>query len=127
MKLEAKDVAGVTHHDNLVPSEAQKRALDVMDALALDMGAWQDHIPFEAALCFFEDDGVRKKYGEHVDSCSYCQGILNAMQPTEQAQTEFEMAVDWAIEHQMRGSRQPATSLSDRVKSLFGRDDEVHA
>ena len=42
-------------------------------------GAWEAHIPFEAAITYLEGDEAFKKYEEHVESCTYCQEMVLAI------------------------------------------------
>ncbi len=50
-----------------------------MKALANEAGDWRDHLPFEAALHFQDDSKVREACKIHVDSCKYCQRLINIL------------------------------------------------
>ena len=47
-----------------------------------DGDEWKAHLPSTLAATYFEDPEVRKQFQAHVDGCEYCQGLLDAMHPS---------------------------------------------
>ena len=78
--------------ESALPEQIRDDALLVMDEIAASTGSWRGHISLEAALSFFDDGEVQSAYSDHVDSCAYCQNLLDAMHPTDQAVADFEYA-----------------------------------
>ena len=44
--------------------------------LAEEAGDSREHLPYEALLHFNQQDDVRAQFGEHVDSCKFCQELI---------------------------------------------------
>ena len=44
--------------------------------LAEEAGDWRDHLPYEAFRYFNQRDDIRAQFGSHVDSCKYCQELI---------------------------------------------------
>ena len=57
--------------------------LDQMSVLADEAGDWREHLPYAAAVGFLEDEKYQQRHGDHVDSCQYCQQLINALHPGE--------------------------------------------
>lgn len=60
----------------------QKEFLEGVAELGEEEGDWRDHLPYEAAIHFDEDDRVREQYSPHVDECAYCQELLETLRST---------------------------------------------
>lgn len=53
-----------------------------VEKIAEEAGDWRDHLPYDAVLAFHGDDAVREKFKDHVDSCAYCQELIDTLQPS---------------------------------------------
>ena len=57
--------------------------LQQMGELADEAGDWHDHLPYEAAEQYLENYRYRQMFGHHVDDCSYCKRLVEALHPRE--------------------------------------------
>lgn len=58
--------------------------LEQMGELAQEAGDWHDHLPYEAAERYLEDHRYRQMFSSHVDNCSYCRRLVEALHPREE-------------------------------------------
>ena len=65
---------GTIDEDNLVAGMAH---------LADENPNWEDHIPQEAAIAYNQDEDYQKEYEEHVESCDFCQLLIETFDPPE--------------------------------------------
>lgn len=82
-------------------------------------GASEDHIPFEAAISYFEGGELFKTYSEHVEGCVYCRELLSVMHPSDQARNDFATAVRWALESAPQHSASDRKDWIGNLKSSF--------
>ena len=47
--------------------------------LAEEAGDWRDHLPYEAFRYFNQREDIRAQFGEHVESCKYCQELIEVI------------------------------------------------
>jgi hypothetical protein len=87
MPLKAEDVL---FRDDLEPAFDEAAALAEMDALAEKAEDWRDHIPYPAALNYHEDPELLAQYEPHVDSCAYCQRLIDALHPSDRLIGELQ-------------------------------------
>lgn len=57
--------------------------LEQMAVLADEAGDWRGHLPYAAAAGFRDNPRYWERYGAHVDECRYCQGLVEALHPSE--------------------------------------------
>lgn len=90
----------------------------------LDEGAStsDDHIPFEAAISYFEGGELFKTYSEHVEGCAYCKELLSVMHPSDQARNDFATAVRWALESNPHQRVRDRHDWIGKLKSNFRKD-----
>jgi hypothetical protein len=60
-----------------------------MQEFADEIGDWTQHIPYTLAATYYDSPRVRESYQPHVDSCAYCQRLLESLHPTDIASVEF--------------------------------------
>ena len=60
-----------------------------MSVLADEAGDWRGHLPYAAAVGYLDNSQYRKEYGEHVDDCSYCRQLIDALHPREDTVSDF--------------------------------------
>ena len=58
--------------------------LQQMGELAEEARDWQEHLPYEVAEQYLEDRRYQQLFGSHVDDCSYCQRLVEALHPREE-------------------------------------------
>ena len=58
--------------------------LQQMGELAEEAGDWQEHLPYEVAEQYLEDRRYQQLFASHVDDCSYCQRLVEALHPREE-------------------------------------------
>ena len=63
--------------------------LNRMSSLADEAGDWRDHLPYEAAVRYVEDDRFKAMYGSHVDACGYCRRLVDALHPPKYIEEAF--------------------------------------
>lgn len=101
------------------------RVLAEMERLDQDAAASDGHIPFEAAISYFEGGELYKSYAEHVEGCGYCRELLSVMHPSDQARSDFATAVRWAVES---AYQQPVGDQHDwigKLKSSFRKGSPI--
>lgn len=101
------------------------RVLAEMERLDQNAAASDSHIPFEAAISYFEGGELFKSYSEHVEGCDYCRELLSVMHPSDQARSDFATAVRWAVEsarHKPVGVRH---DWIGKLKSSFRKGDPI--
>lgn len=59
----------------------QQEFLRGVDELAEQAGPWQAHLPYEACISYRRDKATRVHYANHVDSCTYCQELIDTLCP----------------------------------------------
>ena len=59
-------------------------ALDAIEAMADEAGDWRGHIPYAAARSYRDDADIRARYEPHLDGCTLCRRMLDALNPTEE-------------------------------------------
>ncbi|MBO9428088.1 hypothetical protein [Sulfitobacter sp. R18_1] len=63
----------------MIKLENNELVLEEMDRLD-DLACASDaHIPFEAAITYYEGDEAFKKYEKHVEGCIYCKEMISAI------------------------------------------------
>lgn len=72
--------------------------LEDMAALVEEAGDWREHVPYDAALNYHESDDVRSMWREHVDSCSYCQRMIDTLHPNLEELHAIRIVNDF-VEH----------------------------
>lgn len=75
--------------DFSVTNTEDERLLQIMDELSKEASALEDHLPFEATYRFHDSKGMHDLYADHVDSCTYCQKLIDNFSPTEQKINAF--------------------------------------
>ena len=68
--------------------------LEQMAVLAAEAGDWRGHLPYAAAAGFRDDPRYPERYGAHVDECPYCQGLIEALHPSEDTLDKLLSQVD---------------------------------
>jgi hypothetical protein len=53
--------------------------LEEMDAVGAPGDDWSQHLPFRAAVSYYDDRKVEAQYKEHVEECHYCQSLLETL------------------------------------------------
>jgi len=53
-------------------------------------GDWGDHLPYDVALNYFDNDVLKREYGPHIQECEYCRVLLDAMHPSNDMAVQFE-------------------------------------
>jgi hypothetical protein len=59
----------------------KEQLLEEMGFLAESQEDWESHLPYSVAARYFNDVGLQEQYSPHVDSCAYCQQLLDAVNP----------------------------------------------
>ncbi len=60
-----------------------------MNRVAEVGGDWRNHLPYQSAVSYYEDPAVRPQYQGHVDSCEYCQKLLQTLHPSDVQAKDF--------------------------------------
>jgi len=47
--------------------------------LAEEAGDWRNHLPYEALRQFNRSNSIRADFGAHVDSCKWCQELIELL------------------------------------------------
>lgn len=79
-----------------------------MNRLAGKDDDWTKHLPYLIAESYYEDEALRARYEEHVDSCEYCKVLLQTLHPPD------PQVVDFARE---AAAREAAVARPARVPS----------
>lgn len=67
----------------LADSQAEEEAiLAEMADLAEEAGDWREHLPYGAAVAYFQDPDVQGQYATHVSECSYCRKMIDSLNPS---------------------------------------------
>jgi hypothetical protein len=61
-----------------------------MEALANEAGDWRDHLPYEVALDYHEKPKIQAIYKPHVDSCIYCQRLIDTLHPSDRVLRDLQ-------------------------------------
>ena len=64
---------------DLDDEDFQREFLKGLDEQAKEEGPWQIHLPYEAAFFYRQDESIRHKLSGHVDSCPYCQELIDTL------------------------------------------------
>ncbi len=75
--------------EDLEPAFDEAAALAAMEAMAEEAGDWRGHIPYAAARSYFDDPDTCAHYESHVDECTYCRRLIDALNPTETVLDRF--------------------------------------
>ena len=78
-------------------TDADQRILSRMEELADTAGDWAEHLPFEAALNYFVTDSPTAAFEEHVDSCEYCQQLVETLGPSDAVLRELHQIAAEAV------------------------------
>ena len=70
--------------DDLDPAFDEAGALAAIKEMADKAGDWRGHVPYAAARSYLADPGISAQYESHVDGCTYCRRLIDALNPTEQ-------------------------------------------
>ena len=54
-------------------------ALAEMQRLHEEAGDWRRHLPYEALTSWQRNAEIRARFLEHVESCSFCREIIDAL------------------------------------------------
>lgn len=68
-------------------------ALEEMSTLANESDDWRKHLPYQAAISYFDDNLVRIKFIGHVDSCNYCQALLDSLHAPNESFSAFKQKI----------------------------------
>ena len=69
--------------EDLDPAFDETAALAAIEAMADETGDWRGHIPYAAARSYRDDPDISAQYESHVDGCTYCRRLIDALNPTE--------------------------------------------
>ena len=92
-------------------TDADQRILSRMEELADTAGDWAEHLPFEAALNYFVTDSPTATFEEHVDSCEYCQQLVETLGPSDAVLRELHQIAAEAV------SKMSAQSIGTQLKA----------
>ncbi len=74
---------------DLSPAFDEEWVLEEIDKMDKEGGGWRDHIPYAAARQYRSDPEICDRYKIHVDDCSYCQRMIEALNPLEEVVRDF--------------------------------------
>jgi hypothetical protein len=141
-----KSLAELEKELGVAPGDLQREMSD----LAEEAGDWSVHVPFTVAESYFQDQGIRAQFQEHVDSCNYCKRLIDTLQPADPVEaSQFGRAAAQTYREERRRRARFAVAvtgtatvsivltlvvlqfLPDRMVSAFirsdGQRDLVHA
>ena len=70
--------------DDLEAAFDEAAALAAIEAMAEEAGDWRGHIPYAAARSYRDDPDIPAQYEPHLDGCTLCRRMLDALNPTEE-------------------------------------------
>lgn len=75
--------------EDLAPAFDESAALAAIEAMADEAGDWRGHIPYAAARSYRDDPEICAYYKSHVDKCTYCRRMIDALNPTDRLLDSF--------------------------------------
>ncbi len=75
--------------EDLEPAFDEVAALAAMETIAEEAGDWRGHIPYAAARIYRDDPDTCALYESHVDECTYCRRLIDALNPAEKVLDSF--------------------------------------
>ena len=75
--------------EDLAPAFDEAAALEAMEAMADEAGDWHGHVPYAAARSYRDDPEIRAQYDWHVDDCTYCRRMIDALNPSKELLADF--------------------------------------
>lgn len=91
---------------------------------------WEDHLPQEAAIGYHEDEDYQNEYREHVESCGFCQQLIDTFNPPDRALGDFLAEVVEAATPSSDDTKEQEESanmtveIGKLVSRLFGPDKQ---
>lgn len=76
--------------DTTITSQNEEALLAEMSLLLGDTDDWREHLPYEAAVNYHDELELKNAYQTHVDSCNYCQRLIDALHPSDQVLNDFQ-------------------------------------
>ena len=92
-RLMSKKDKHVLLWDDLESAFDEAEGLATMEAMAEEAGDWRGHVPYAAMRRYRDESKVRTQYESHVDECSYCRRMIDALHPTEEIVDDFQTLV----------------------------------
>ena len=95
-------------------TDADLKILSRMEELADTSGDWAEHLPYEATLNYFVADSPVVAFKEHVDSCEYCQQLVETLNPSDAVLSELHQIAAEAVS---KMPTQPIGTQDENVKA----------